>query len=105
MSLMWPSRSSRQRGTTRMPIDIVDVLADVDRVQQRRVGAVDLDQRPRERSLDRMLRASGRVTHAYVVTVPPGPDLDQFGERLAGRRVVLHRRHEHAAVLGLRSRR
>ena len=95
---MEPSRSSAQRGSHPHAGGHGVERAGVDRVEERRVGAVGLHQRPGEGVVERVLRSSGSRTHAQVCTVPPGPDLDQLGELLAGQRVVLGRRHEHPAV-------
>ena len=59
MSVIAPTRSSAQRALTRMPV-ASRRAAGVDRVQHRGVGAVELDQRPRERPVER-LPAARRV--------------------------------------------
>ncbi len=103
MSVMCPVRSARQRGATREPIADRVGAAAVDHVQHRGVGAVGPDQRERER-LGRACAcpARGSATHVNVCTVPRGPTSIQWSPSgatgRARRRVVLGRRHEHAAV-------
>ena len=73
--------------------------AAVERVQQRRVGAVEAHERPRERTVERM-RAQ-RLRHPRrVLDHALGRDVDHLGRGLAGLGVVLERRHEHPPAGG-----
>jgi hypothetical protein len=71
--------------------------AGVDRMQQRGIGAVELDQRPRERAVQRLalerLRLPAPRDH--------GPDAAHrydLGQSFVGDRVVFGRRHKHPSV-------
>src|SRR5205823_5305377 len=71
-------------------------------VQHRRFGAIDADERPRERTVERVLRAR---------SVHPRPrrhrslraNLDHFLRRFTGDGVVLHRGNQHSPVARPRS--
>ncbi len=99
MSVISPTVCSRQRARTRMPVRMRAVAAGVDGVQQRRRGAVELDQRARERVLRAAASRAAARTHAQLVTTPARPTSTNSRERLARLGVVLLRRHQHAAVL------
>ena len=87
---MEPSRSSAQRGSHPHAGRHRLGRAGVDRLEQRRVGAVGLDQRPGEGPVERLLGRGSR-THAHVSDGAARADLDQLGEVLARQRVVLGR--------------
>ena len=54
MSVIAPTRSSAQRTWTRMPVLDLVGGGDVEGVQQGSVGAVEGDQRERERAVERL---------------------------------------------------
>ena len=61
MSVIAPTVSSAQRARTRMPVFIFALAARVDHVEQRRGGAVELDQRVGEGLRERLLLARLRA--------------------------------------------
>ena len=63
-----PTGSSTQCTCTRVPVPMVG-SSSVDRVQQRGVGAVEFDQRPRERAVQR-LALQGAGCQVQDTTVP-----------------------------------
>ena len=78
----------------------VDLTIDhrgVDRVEQGRIRPVELDERPRERLLQRVVRAR-LVQPRPRRDDAAGPDRDELAQLVRGQRVVLDRRHQHAAV-------
>ena len=97
MSVIAPTGSSTQCACTRAPVLIASGDSASDRVQQRRVGAVEFDQRPRERALQRLaLQRLGLprprdhradALHRY-----------DLAQRFIRDGVVLGRRHVHAPV-------
>ena len=90
---MWPSRSSAHTGVTRgAGARRRRCRVGGDRAEHRRVGAVELDQRPGERLGRAGAWRAAAVTHAHVVISPAGPDLDELGEVLARDGVELGRR-------------
>ena len=99
MSWMWPTRlGAPARPHAHARAHRVDVTG-IDGVQQRGVGAVELDERPGEGPVERLLRAR---------SLDPAPGRDDAagadGDEVAARRrarvgVVLLRRHEHAPRL------
>ena len=54
---------------------------DVERVQHRGVGAVELHEHPRERAVERLARAAGRRPTTSCTTALVG-DVDEVGQRL-----------------------
>ena len=102
MSVIDPVRSARHCGATRRADPDRVGAAAVDDVQQRGVGAVGADQRERERLVERVLAGTRLRDPRERLHGAARPDLDPVvavgGDRRAGRRVVLGRRHEDAAV-------
>src|SRR5689334_6388084 len=73
--------------------------AAVERVQQRRVGAVELHQRPRERTVERV-RAQRLGHPGCVLDDTFGSDVDDLRERVAVLGVVFERWYQHLSARG-----
>ena len=99
MSERCPVVSARQRMRTRAPGCARSARTAVERVQQRRVGAVELHQRPRERAVHRV-RAQRLGHPGCVHDYSRRRDLDHLADRFAGLGVVLERRHQHPPARG-----
>ena len=97
MSVIAPTGSSTQCACTRAPVLIASAEPRVDRVQQRGVGAVELDQRPRERPVQRLALQRLGLPGPRHHGADAGHRYD-LGQRLVGDRVVLGGRHVHPAV-------
>ena len=78
---MWPSRSSRQRGTTRMPV-LIASTEPASTACSIEVSAPSGLTSAQAKGWSSGWRSCGSNTHAHVVTTPPGPDLDHLGELL-----------------------
>ena len=84
MSLILPMRSARHRGATRMPVGHLIHAPGVDRVDHRVVGAVELDERERERVVERVLL--GGLGHPCPVgDGARGAHLDEVGRQFLAR--------------------
>ena len=99
MSDRWPVVSARQRMRTRAPGVRPIGRAAVERVQQRRVGAVERTSAHANGRSSGCVR-NGSGTHAACSTTPVGRDVDHLRRGLAGLGVVLERRHQHPAAGG-----
>ena len=89
--------SSRQRGCTRMPVDILSMLP------ASTACTIAVSAPSGVTSANANGRSSGcfgvgASTHVHDPTVPPRTDLDELVERVARVRVVLQRRDQHLAV-------
>ena len=94
---MEPSRSSAHRGRTRMPVDIASGEP-ASTAWRKPTSAPSGCTSAQAKGWSSGCFGRGSRTQAQVSTVPPGPDLDELGEVLAGERVVLGRRHQHPPV-------
>jgi hypothetical protein len=97
MSWIEPTGSSAQCACTRSPVLIPDGRAGVHRVQDRGVGAVEFDQRPGERVLQRLaLERFGLPTPGQHRS--DAGDRYDLGQRFVGDGVVFGGRYEYPAV-------
>ena len=97
MSRISPTGASAQRARTRIPVLIASADATSTACSKRGVGAVEPDQRERERPVQRLaLHRLGlpRPRH-HLARVG---DVDELGERGGGQRVVLDGRDVHPPV-------
>ena len=97
MSVIAPTGSSTQCACTRAPVLIASDESGVDRVQQRGVGAVELDQRPRERAVQRLALQRLGLPGPRHHGADAGHRYD-LGQPFVGDGVVLGGRHVHPAV-------
>ena len=97
MSWIEPAGSSTQCACTRSPVLILPAIVDINGVQQRGVGAVEFDQGPGERAVQRLaVERLGLPTPGHH-----GADACHrydLGQLFIGDRVVLGGRHDDASV-------